>query len=80
VAGFNLGLIMRNLYGIGKPRRLQGLAVALFRLFSATESSLAAIWTWILAPLWLALLDLQQRSSSTAHQATGKWLSNPAPA
>lgn len=35
VAGFNLGLLMRRLFGIGKPRVLQGLAAQLLRLFSA---------------------------------------------
>jgi hypothetical protein len=29
VAGFNLGLLMRNRFGFGKPRCLQGLAAAL---------------------------------------------------
>lgn len=77
VAGFNLGLVMRSLFGIGKPRRLQGLAASLFRLFSATEASLAAVWAYLLAPLWIWLLDLQQRSSSAA---TGKRLANPAAA
>jgi transposase len=80
VAGFNLGLVMRSLFGIGKPRRLQGLAVSLFRLFSATESSLAVVWGRILAPLLIWLLDLPQRSPSTAHQVPGKRLSSPAAA
>ena len=36
VAGFNLGLVMRKLFGIGKPRRLQdGLAAALFAAISS---------------------------------------------
>jgi len=30
-AGFNLGLVMRKMYGAGKPRALQGLRAALFR-------------------------------------------------
>ncbi len=28
--GFNLGLVMRKIYGVGKPRALQGLRAALF--------------------------------------------------
>lgn len=77
VAGFNLGLVMRNLFGIGKPRRLQGLGASIFRLFSASEANLAAVWAYIFAPLWSWLLDLHQLSSSTA---TGKPLANPAAA
>jgi len=33
-AGFNLALVMRKTLGVGKPRRLQGLAGGLFALFS----------------------------------------------
>jgi len=33
-AGFNLALVMRKTLGVGKPRRLQGLAKGLFALFS----------------------------------------------
>jgi hypothetical protein len=33
VAGFNLGLLMRKVFGVGKPRCLQdGLAAALWSL------------------------------------------------
>src|SRR6516165_5452112 len=32
-AAFNLSLILRNLLGVGKPRRLQGLSFDLFELF-----------------------------------------------
>jgi transposase len=39
-AGLNLALVMRKLYGIGKPRRLQGLFLL--------------IWNW-LATLWMTL-------------------------
>jgi transposase len=35
VAGFNLGLLMRELFGIGKPRVLQGLLAVLLRLVNA---------------------------------------------
>lgn len=37
-AGFNLGLVMRQLFGVGKPRRLQGRCAcfcALWRLIAA---------------------------------------------
>jgi transposase len=37
VAGFNLALVMRRLFGIGKPRQLQdGLAAAILGLFTPT--------------------------------------------
>lgn len=38
VGGFNLGLVMRQLIGCGKPRRLQGLFSSVFGLF-------LALWT-----------------------------------
>ena len=58
VAGFNLGLVMRSLFGIGKPRRLQdGLAAALLgvldsigkllgvlKAFGAALSPLRRLW------------------------------------
>jgi transposase len=43
VAGFNLGLVMRKHFGIGKPRRLQGLWQALLRLFFAFLERLGAV-------------------------------------
>jgi transposase len=43
VAGFNLALVMRHLFGIGKPRRLQdGLAAAILGLFAPTLRLLEA--------------------------------------
>ena len=56
VAGFNLGLIMRALFGVGKPRALQGLSAALLHL--ATDcfvliESLTAHVAALLMPLTL---------------------------
>jgi transposase len=45
VGGFNLGLLMRRLMGIGKPRRLQGLLVSILRMIFDLWSVLATIWT-----------------------------------
>jgi transposase len=42
VGGFNLGLVMRQLIGVGKPRRLQGLFLSFFGLLVALGSVLAA--------------------------------------
>lgn len=42
VAGFNLGLVLRKRFGIGKPRRLQGLRAGLLRLLFAYWKRLTA--------------------------------------
>jgi len=45
VGGFNLGLVMRQRFGIGKPRRLQdGLAAAIFALIWAVGIVLGGLW------------------------------------
>jgi transposase len=46
VAGFNLGLMMRELFGIGKPRVLQGLRVALLRLIYALRGVFGLCFGW----------------------------------
>jgi transposase len=43
VGGFNLGLVMRKLIGVGKPRRLQGLISFIFELVWSLWNVLAAI-------------------------------------
>jgi transposase len=46
VAGFNLGLLMRKVFGIGKPRRLQdhpAIAAALWAVLATTLKALAAL-------------------------------------
>jgi transposase len=44
VAGFNLALVMRSVFGIGKPRRLQdGLAAAVWGVFDSILGLLEAI-------------------------------------
>jgi transposase len=45
VGGFNLGLVMRRLMGIGKPRRLQGLLLSILQVVFDLWSVLATIWT-----------------------------------
>jgi len=40
IAGLNLSLLMRTLFGVGKPKRLQGKA----RLFAALLAALIALW------------------------------------
>lgn len=72
VAGFNLGLVMRSLFGIGKPRVLQGLLGLFSRLFNAAEQELAALWTCVFVPLWLSLLDLSGGPLSKARLIPGR--------
>ena len=43
VAGFNLGLLMRKLFGLGKPRTLQGLSGILLALVSALRALVMAL-------------------------------------
>jgi transposase len=43
VGGFNLGLVMRRLIGIGKPRRMQGLHARVFALILSLWRFVAAI-------------------------------------
>jgi transposase len=47
VAGFNLGLVMRKLVGIGKPRRAQdGLAGAVLGVLSALSDLWSSFWAF----------------------------------
>ena len=57
--GLNLGLLMRQLVGIGTPRSLQGRAVALLR----------CVWSFIRLPesLWDAIWTLYQPLASLGH-------------
>jgi transposase len=41
-SGFNLGLLMRTLIGVGKPRRLQGAAAAIVAAFQAITAGMVA--------------------------------------
>ncbi len=46
VAGFNLGLVMRAICGIGKPRRMQdGLAAAILCLFHTLWRAFKRLWS-----------------------------------
>ena len=49
VAGFNLALVMRKRFGIGKPRRLQGLLSGLLRLSFACREFLGSLWSLLRA-------------------------------
>jgi hypothetical protein len=42
--GFNLGLLMRQCLGIGKPRRLQGRLAAALAICIAMWGRIAAMW------------------------------------
>ena len=61
VCGFNLGLLMRQLTGVGTPRSLQGRAAAVLKALTA---ALRRLWT-LAAPSWpLEALDRPDWSSS----------------
>jgi transposase len=45
VGGFNLSLVMRQLTGFGKPRRLQGLSSSIFGWILTVWSIVTATWT-----------------------------------
>ena len=44
VGGFNLGLVMRKLIGLGKPRRLQGLVSSILQLVSGLWHAVVMLW------------------------------------
>ena len=50
-AGFNLGLVMRKLIGVGKPRRLQGLRGACSGLHCGVPPAWQCLWSRLVA-LW----------------------------
>lgn len=64
VAGFNLGLVMRSMFGIGKPRRLQdGLAAAISGIFDSIldlVKALRALWSRSMSPEPLVSLHAQR--------------------
>ena len=45
VGGFNLGLLMRTLFGVGTPRSLQGQLAALIAVMVALWNALHGIWS-----------------------------------
>ena len=50
MGGFNLSLVMRQVMGMGKPRRWQGLFLSIFAIISALWSVLATIWRELRRP------------------------------
>src|SRR6476620_905755 len=44
VGGFNLGLFMRTLFGVGTPRRLQGRLAAVLALVIALWTHAVSLW------------------------------------
>ena len=68
VAGFNLGLAMRKVFGIGKPRRMQdGLGAALGGVLDAIQGLLGSLWRrwdrfWLL-PIALELKTVLCRAA-----------------
>ena len=66
ICGFNLGLLMRQLTGVGTPRSLQGRAAAAVDALMASRSQL---WT-LVSPSW-ARAALDQPDSSRVDLVTG---------
>ena len=66
ICGFNLGLLMRQLTGVGTPRSLQGRAAA---AVDALMASLSHLWT-LVSPSW-ARDALDQPDSSRVDLVTG---------
>ena len=66
ICGFNLGLLMRQLTGVGTPRSLQGRAAA---AFDALMASLSHLWTFV-SPSW-ARDALDQPDSSRVDRVIG---------
>ena len=60
VCGFNLGLLMRQLTGVGTPRSLQGRAAA---AFNALMASLSHLWA-LVSPSWTRVRSDSSNSSS----------------
>ena len=58
-AGFNLGLVMRKMYGVGKPRALQGLRAALFSFMVAALTLIRWLWR-VLERIWRQLMRVSR--------------------
>ena len=65
-AAFNLGLLLRHLIGVGKPRCLQGARAT---LQAALQTAHAAACT-LLTTLWLLLTGSPTRSTRPVHPST----------
>ena len=67
-AGFNLGLLMRTLIGIGTPRGLQGALSVLLALLKRLTTCLDAVWDDLMAEFacYLSLLGPDQVRKGTA--------------
>jgi transposase len=63
VGGFNLGLVMRKLFGIGKPRALQGLSSSVFGLIIC---------------LWKALVMIRRQLRRSIEQSVSPMVVRPA--
>ena len=61
-AGFNLGLVLRHTFGVGKPRPLQdgltGVTAAFFALFGVLFGLLRALWNLVSPPEMPAALGM----------------------
>ena len=58
VMGYNLGLVLRKLFGFGTPRSLQGALSALAGVLAAQKRLLKALWGWIRAHRRLEIVSV----------------------
>ena len=75
VAGFNLGLLMRQLVGIGKPRCLQGSARRILAALTRARRVLWPVWSrpalsWSVLIVWLANNPNERPVTTPTHEAT----------
>lgn len=59
VAGFNLGLLMRKLYSVGKPRVLQGHSAPFSALFELLRAHWRQIWDLLSRPSSLIVVSVR---------------------
>jgi len=50
-SGFNLGLLMRTLIGVGTPRGLQGRTAAVLALIAALWTRIVDLWRFVGPPV-----------------------------
>jgi len=75
--GFNLGLLMRKVFGVGKPRRLQGEGGAVFcvcKSLAAYLLSMAQSTFWRLTTKWTQVVTPGQLETSTHHLVVSRTL------
>lgn len=71
VAGFNLGLLLRTLMGVGTPRGLQGRLAALVAATLVVWTALTTYWTALRAPSTIAATPSRRITDSSYYRSPG---------